>query len=234
MRRITVPTRRYFRRGNVRLIILAGLLPSLIACGRSPREEELAAAAAAENASPKPRAWSDLPSATFIRFQDIQGRGLEREGWDIRILQVGREIWLEGSMRQHGLSVPVKEQFAMDRFHDLWLWLRQFPLDSLRVNVDPEAPEQPWRKRLEIDVVLRDDQRLRSQNEWTKEPVGSPALARIEEKLRLLLLESTDRELRRLATQPPDSMLTGATEKALREAQAVLEGEADSSGESSE
>ncbi len=221
-------------RGCVLAIALAALLSLLIACDGGPRKEELAAVAAAENANVNPKSWSDLPSATFIRFQEIRGRGLDRSGWDIRILQVGQETWLQGSMRQHGLSVPVKEQFATDRFHDLWLWLRQFPLDSLRVEVDPDAPEQPWRKSLEIDVVLQDDQRLRSQNEWTKEPIGSPALGRIEEKLRLLLLESTDRELRRLAAQSPDSENVGATEKALREAQSLLESEGNSSAESSE
>jgi hypothetical protein len=228
-----MPGRR-LTRGCILTIALAGLLSLLIACARGPHEEELAAVAAAENANVNPKAWSDLPSATFIRFQEIRGRGLERAGWDIRILQVGQETWLEGSMRQHGLSVPVKEQFATDRFHDLWLWLRQFPLDSLRVQVDPDAPEQPWRKRLEIDVVLKDDQRLRSQNEWTKEPNGSPALRRIEEKLRLLLVESTDRELRRLAAEFPDSEHVGATEKALRDAKSLLEGEGDSSTETPE
>ena len=228
-----MPGRR-LSKGCVLTIALAALLTLLIACAGGPREEELAAVAAAENANANSKAWSDLPSATFIRFQEIRGRGLERSGWDIRILQVGQETWLEGSTRQRGLSVPVKEQFATDRFHDLWLWLRQFPLDSLRVEVDPDAPEQPWRKRLEIDVVLQDDQRLRSQNEWTKEPIGSPALRRIEEKLRLLLAESTDRELRRLGGQSPDSGQVGATEKALREAQSLLEGEGGSPAESSE
>jgi hypothetical protein len=169
--------------------------------------------------------WRERPTATFIRFQESRGTGFSREGWEIEIHQWDRDIWVKGVVRTEEGSVPIKESLSPSEFRELWDWLGAYPLGELEVEVNRDEPPGDWRKSLEIDVIIGEDERLRSRNEWRRPPVGPPELAAIEDQLHLLLMRYTEREVQRMgreAAYPDEAEADSAARDAIREAESLL------------
>jgi hypothetical protein len=159
-------------------------------CERAPREpfpdeEEL----------PAPAAGFELPQAFSLRFEQVEGNGFSREGWDLEILQVGGDVRVRGGVRTAGSYVPVFRPMDPAEFAEIWQWLSAFPLDRFRVTEDTAAAAPGWRKSLRYDAVLGPDRRELSESEWTRPPVDAPWVQAIEDRLHLMVLDLAGREL---------------------------------------
>jgi hypothetical protein len=151
--------------------------------------------------TPRPSLRTDLPEALSIRFESVTGTGLHRTGWELEVLQMGSDIRVQGGVREDGFAVPVFRAMDTEEFAAFWDWVREFPLDRLRVVEDASATETGWRKRLRYDVVLGPETRHLSRNEWTRTPAGLPWLAEVEETLHRMVQDLA-------ATEPPDTART--------------------------
>jgi hypothetical protein len=143
----------------------------------------------------------DLPHAGFIRFQQIKGTGLSREVWEVEILQADSDVWLKGTVRSSGKSVPFKESMPLSEYHDLWTWIRGLELDKLVVREDSTKAPGEWQKSLEVDIVESSNRRLRTKSTWSRPLLGQPQIVELEKRMNDLLVRSSERELKRMAVE---------------------------------
>lgn len=163
-----------------------------------------------------PRPAANLPEASSFRFEQVEGTGFSREGWELEVLQVGGDIRVRGGVRAAGMLVPVFRSMDAGEFTDLWEWISAFPLDGFRVAEDTTAAPEGWRKTFRFDAVLGPEERRLSENEWTRPPTNAPWLQAIEDRLHLMVLELAGRELDQAGKAPAgvaDS--NGVVQKAL-------------------
>ncbi len=175
--------------------IAPAALSPLLGCGN--RDEVARAALEAANASAGTRLVRELPHAAFIRFERTKGEGLSRESWAVEILQAETDIWMTGSVRSGGRTVPVKESMPVDEFHELWTWVRGLGLDRLQLEEDASAPATNWKKSLVIDVVESSNRRIQSRHEWARPLRGHSEIEELEKRFQNMLVASSERELER-------------------------------------
>ncbi len=176
------------------VLLAAGFAAFASSCESRRDAERLAEEATAEaKRGPRP---GEGPQALMVRFEERRGPILEREGWELEILQLGGDARLRGSLRSPASVTPVAGVLTPEEFADLWAELQALPLDGFRVAVDSTVAEAGWIKRLDVDIVLGVDRRIRSRNAWTRPPLGAPWLADLES---LLLAIATEH----VAAEPP-------------------------------
>lgn len=151
-----------------------------------------------------------FPDALLVRFEDVRGKGLSRESWEIEILQMGEEIRVRGSVKSPGSSIPIYRSMSQNEYAQFWGWLQNFPLDRYQVEEDPDAAEEGWRKTLHVDVVLGPEKRLRSESRWTRPLLDAAWLQELEDRLHLMALDFAEEEVDRLMSAPPDGETTEA------------------------
>jgi hypothetical protein len=143
----------------------------------------------------------DLPHAGFIRFQQTKGQGLSREVWEVEILQADSDVWIKGTVRSGGRSVPFKESMSLAEYHDLWTWIRGLELDKLVVHEDSSAAPGEWQKTLVVDIVESSNRRTRTKSTWSRPLLGQPQIHELEKRMNDLLVRSSERELKRMAVE---------------------------------
>jgi uncharacterized membrane protein YgcG len=139
----------------------------------------------------------------MVRFRQVEGTGFDRESWEIEVLQMGADVRVRGSVRTGGNAIPIYRPMDAAEFRELWQWLRAFPLDRYQVRVDETAPEAPWTKSLEVDVVLGPEERWISRNTWTRPLLPDDWVRGVEARLHGLVLDLAEAEMDRLRAQPP-------------------------------
>jgi hypothetical protein len=113
-----------------------------------------------------------------------------------------------------------------EEYVEFWHWLKEFPIDRARLTEMESAPPAEWRKTLDIDVVLGPEERLRSQNTWSRPLAGAAWVDQVEARLHSLTLDLAEEEIRRMKSQPVDE-----DKEAVREAvQNVLDDLTDEAG----
>ena len=163
------------------------VLAALPAC-ESRRDAERLAEAESARAKTAPRLGQG-PQALMVRFEEWRGSALEREGWELEILQLGGDARLRGSVRTPTSVTPVTGVLAPEEFADLWSRLQALPLDGFRAEEDTTVADTGWMKRLEVDVVVGPERRIRSRNRWTHPLVGAPWVDEIEGTLHAYAVE---------------------------------------------
>jgi hypothetical protein len=144
-----------------------------------------------------------IPDALLVRFEDVHGEGFSRESWEIEVLQMGSDIHVRGSLRTAGASVPVFRTLSRAEYERFWQWMKEFPLEDLRVEESVGEPEETWRKTFEVDVVLP-TKRIRSRNRWVRPLHGNVWISEVENHLHQMLLDYVEEELDK-PPMPPDS-----------------------------
>lgn len=182
---------------SVAPVLVAIAFAAVASSCESRRDAERLAEEATAEAKRGPRP-GEGPQALMVRFEERRGPILEREGWELEILQLGGDARLRGSLRTPASVTPVAGTLTPEEFADLWAELQALPLDGFRVAVDSTVAEAGWIKRLDVDIVLGADRRIRSRNAWTRPPVGAPWLADLES---LLLAVATEHA----AAEPPSA-----------------------------
>lgn len=195
------------------LLVAVAVVLALPACGSRRDAERLAEEATAEGKR-GPRV-GEGPQALMVRFEERRGPILEREGWELEILALGGDARLRGSVRSPATVRPVAGTLTPEEFADLWAELSALPLDGFRVEVDSTVAEAGWIKRLDVDIVLGADRRIRSRNAWTRPPVGAAWLADLESLLLAVATEHVAAEP--AAPNRPDST-RDAVDRAVRDA----------------
>lgn len=200
----------------------ASLLPALLlavlgiaasSCESRRDAERLAELATAE-AKRGPRTGAG-PQALMVRFEERRGPILAREGWELEVLQVGGDARLRGSLRSPASVIPVAGTLTPAELADLWAELQALPLDGFRVQEDTTAAEEGWIKRLDVDIVLGPQRRIRSRNAWTRPPVGAPWLEDLES---LLLAYATEHATSAPAAAAVPDSTREAVDRAVRDA----------------
>jgi hypothetical protein len=161
-----------------------------------------------------PRNLGPLPDALLVHFESSRGQGLSRESWEIEILQMREEIKVRGSVRNLEAVIPIYRNMSRFEYTELWNWLGRFPLDSLRIEPDPDAPEEDWRKTLQLDIVVDPETRIRSRNSWTRPLLGASWIQEVEDHLHLMTLDYAEEELERIRSEPPEG---GETRDAIQD-----------------
>jgi len=191
--------------GLAALAALAG-----VGCESRPREP-----APEPEESPARAVVADLPDALLVRFETVSGTALEREGWEIEILQMGPEIRVRGAVRTLGASAPIFRVMTEAEYADFWHWLSGFPIDRSRVEQDLAAPQAGWRKTCKVDVVLGTEKRIVSENRWTRPLIGPPWMQQVEDRLHLMALDFAEAGLGQPSPSPEDA---AAVEEGVRRA----------------
>jgi hypothetical protein len=146
-----------------------------------------------------------LPDALLVRFETVGGTALEREGWEIEVLQMGPEVRVRGSVSTRGVSAPIFRIMTPAEYADFWQWLSDYPLDRHRVEQDVAAAQTGWRKTCKIDIVLGPEERLLAENRWTR-PLLSPAwMQELEDRLHLMALDFAEASLAEPPIPPGDA-----------------------------
>jgi hypothetical protein len=172
------------------------------------------------------RPKSLTPEALMVRFKEVKGTGFSRESWEVEVLQMGGDVRVRGVVRTGGQSVPVYRTMSNEEYVEFWHWLKEFPIDRARLTEMESAPPAEWRKTLDIDVVLGPEERLRSQNTWSRPLAGAAWVDQVEARLHSLTLDLAEEEIRRMKSQPVDE-----DKEAVREAvQNVLDDLTDEAG----
>lgn len=156
----------------------------------------------------------DLPRAASVRFQESRGTGLSRESWEVEILQTGPDVWVVGSVRGSGHSLPVKETMALEEYHELWSWLRTLPLDGVVAHEDSSAAVEGWTKTLKVDIVESGSRRLRTRTSWARPLAGQPELVELEMRLHDRLVAASEREIMREQTESKGDSTKSADSRA--------------------
>jgi len=172
-------------------------LVAFFGCGREP-----GAGGSADSTSANPQSiLRELPHAGFIRFRQTKGTGLGREVWEVEILQADSDVWIKGTVRSSGRSVPFKEAMSLAEYHDLWTWIRGLELDKLVVREDSSKAPGEWQKTLEVDIVESSNRRVRTKSTWSRPLLGQPQIVELEKRMNDLLVRSSEHELKRMAAE---------------------------------
>ncbi len=189
-------------------------------CGDADRAAREAAAAADTAQAGRLRA---LPHAAFIRFEETKGEGLQRESWSVEILQADSDIWITGSIRSKGRTVPVKESMTVEEFYEVWDSLRGLDLDQLQLEEDLDRPLPGWTKSLVVDVVESSNRRIQSRHSWTRPLLGHAEIDEMEKRFQNLLVASSERELGRQKAEAESTTAANATARARADSIAASE-----------
>jgi hypothetical protein len=200
------------------LAALAAAIP--LACGCEDRRDAELRAARAEADGRESPARGNRPEALMVRFQAARGTGFAREAWEVEILQLGPDVRLRGSLRRGTDVVPVLGSLDEVSYLDLWQWLAGLPLDGFRVVEDSSAAGDGWTRRLEVDIVLGPERRVRSRNAWQRPPRDATWLSELEGTMHALAVEHAASQD---SIAAPDST-RDAVEKAVQEAMSDLAG----------
>lgn len=189
-------------------LVVAVAVAAVVSSCENRRDAERRAEEVTAEAKRGPRTGAG-PQALMVRFEERSGPILEREGWELEILQLGGDARLRGSLRSPASVIPVAGVLTPAEFADLWAELQALPLDGFQVEMDSTVAEAGWIKRLDVDIVLGTERRIRCRNAWTRPPVGAPWLADLES---LLLAMATEHAA---AATPPASSVPDSTREAV-------------------
>lgn len=194
---------RHFRRPTPsRALTLLGVGTFLLGgCGPRERKTTDESTAASDAARAAAELAQDLPHAASIRFQEVKGTGLSRESWEVEILQADRDIWLIGSTRRAGRSIPVKEPMTIQEYHEFWKSMSDLSLQTLALHEDSSKADTGWKKTLTVDVVSSSQERVQSRHTWTRPLVGAESIDRLEADLAERLHAATNREAKRVQSE---------------------------------
>jgi hypothetical protein len=191
--------------------LLAGAALVLVGCGdnEAARQRRLVDEI---NRSERTPPAGNLPQALLVRFQETRGSGLEREGWELEILQMGGDVVLRGQVRTDGTVVPIYRPMAPGEYSELWNWLRTLPFEGWEPRLDETAALAEWRKSLHADIVLGADRRILLRRRWQRPLVGDSWVSDLEGRFHSLALDLAREELARQRLEEAQAAASGGND----------------------
>ncbi|MDP6461634.1 MAG: hypothetical protein QF819_08205 [Gemmatimonadota bacterium] len=172
-----------------------------------------------------PPAVRGVPEASFLRFRESRGAGLDRESLEIELFQLkGDVVRVRGSVRVGMASVPVSSTMTATEYAAVWQRVKDLPLDNLRAEEDSRVDPPGWTKTASVDIVIDDTTRLKSSATWKRPLVDESPLLELEARLREVLLAYSEAEIAHIHAEGPGDLpdVGILRDKAIRRAEEAL------------